>query len=398
MHLHWIKPLLGRPAPFTTVYLDATRDDATGAADVQARWKSLRRQLERDGAPAAVLDELDDLLRRPTGVPGPHGRVVVADAEGVVLDRVLTEPPAQSSATCGPVPVLLPAARAADESTSYLLVEVDRQGADLTWSDGTGRRAVDEEGVEGDHDVLHKVREGGLSHRRMQARVEDSWERNAETVAAELDKQVVERRPELVLLTGDVRAVALVKDAVGQAVRDLLVEVPGGSRAEGVNRAAFDERVAQVLAEHCARRREQVLDRLREGLGRGEEAVTSLSDVVAVLQRGQVAELVLGEPAPGASWAPDEHEVWVGDGPLELATSREDLDAIGATGEPRRMPAAVALVRAAVGQDAGLTFAPDGSVELADGVGAVLRWSDGSTPRESVLSQSGDAARVHNVP
>ncbi|UCN13476.1 hypothetical protein LFM56_11165 [Cellulomonas iranensis] len=398
MHLHWIKPLLGRPAPFTTVYLDATRDDATGAADVQARWKALRRQLERDGAPAAVLDELDDLLRRPTGVPGPHGRVVVADAEGVVLDRVLTEPPAQSSATCGPVPVLLPAARAADESTSYLLVEVDRQGADLTWSDGTGRRAVDEEGVEGDHDVLHKVREGGLSHRRMQARVEDSWERNAETVAADLDRQVAERRPELVLLTGDVRAVALVKDAVGQAVRDLLVEVPGGSRAEGVNRAAFDERVQQALAEHCARRREQVLDRFREELGRGEEAVTSLADVVAVLQRGQVAELVLGEPAPGASWALDEHEVWVGDGSLELATSREDLDAIGATGEPRRMPAAVALVRAAVGQDAGLTFAPEGGVELADGVGAVLRWSDGSTPRESVLSQSGDAARVHNVP
>lgn len=397
MHLHWLKPLLGRPAPFTTVYLDATRDDATGAADVQTRWKALRRGLERDCAPAAVLDELDELLRRPTGVPGPHGRVVVADAEGVVVDRVLAEPPAQSSAACGDVPDLLPAVRAADESTRMLLVELDRQGADLVWSDGSGLRTAEVEVVDGDHDVVHKVPGGGWSHRRFQNRAEDSWERNAEVVAADLDRQVAERRPEVVLLTGDVRAVALVKDAVGQTVRELLVEVPGGSRAEGVNRAAFEERVAAVLAAHRERRRDDVLDRFRAEQGRGEGAVTSLDDVVAVLQRGQVAELVLGDPAPGSPFALDGRELCVGAGPLELAATAEDLAGIGATGAARRMPALAALVRAAVGQEAGVTFAPDGAVELVDGVGAVLRWSDESTPRESVLSQSADAARVHSL-
>ena len=136
MDLHWLKPLLGRPSPFTTVYLDVTRADAAGEAEAADRWKAVRRQLERDGAPARVLDEIGELVATPTGVRGPHGRVIVADAESVVVDRVLAEPPAQAHAVYGPVPALLPAVRAADQTVSYLLVEVDRNGADLTWATG----------------------------------------------------------------------------------------------------------------------------------------------------------------------------------------------------------------------------------------------------------------------
>ncbi|QCB94039.1 Vms1/Ankzf1 family peptidyl-tRNA hydrolase [Cellulomonas shaoxiangyii] len=397
MDLHWLKPLLGRSAPFTTVYLDATHDDATGAADVQSRWKVLRRQLEHDGSPTQVLALLDELVARPTHAVGPHGRVLVADAREVLVDRLLTEPPAQSTAACGPVPLLLPAARAADEATRFLLVELNRQGADLTWTDGAGPLGVDSEAVEGDHDEMHKVQGGGWAHRRWQQRVQDSWERNVDVVAADLDRQVTERKPELVVLTGDVRAVALLKDAVGQEVREVLVEVPGGSRAEGVNEAAFHERLDAVLTEYRARRREAVLDRFRQEQGREEEAVTSLADVVAVLQRGQVSELVLGEPPAGSPGRLADRQLWVGDGPLELTLGKDDLATIGVADGARQMPADVALVRAAVGQDAGLTFADEGAVDLVDGVGALLRWSDESTPRESVLSQSADSGRIHNV-
>jgi hypothetical protein len=156
------------------------------------------------------------------------------------VDRVLKEPPAQSTAVLDQVPVLLPAVRAADQATRFLLVEIDRQGADLTWSDGTGPRPAAKEVVEGGHDVLHKVREGGgWGERRVQTRAEDSWERNAGVVAADLEKQVAERCPEIVLVTGDVRAVGLLRDAVGAKVREVLVEVPGGSRADGVNQQAW---------------------------------------------------------------------------------------------------------------------------------------------------------------
>jgi hypothetical protein len=397
MDLHWLKPLLGRPAPFTTVYLDATRPQSAGPSEAADRWKAVRRDLERQDAPTVVLDEIGDLVALPTRAAGAHGRVLIADAEGVRVDRVLAAPPTQSFAVFGPAPALLPAARAADEATRYLLVEVDRMGADLTWSEGPGLRGVPMDSVEGGHDVLHKVNEGGASHRRLAARAEDSRERNAEAVAAELDRVVARRHPELVIITGDVRAVALVREAAGQRVREALVEVPGGSRADGVNRDAFDTRIVQTLAEHRARRRELTLSVFRTQQGRGGAAVTELSDVVDVLRRGQVRELVLSVSVSGASSPLGDRELWVGPDPLQVALTREDLEAIGVEDGARVLAADIALVRAAVAQDAGLTFTEDGAVDLVDGVGAILRWHDDSTPRESVLSQSADRSRLRAV-
>lgn len=397
MDLHWLKPLLGRPSPFTTVYLDVTRADAAGEAEAADRWKAVRRQLERDGAPAGVLDEIGELVATPTGVRGPHGRVIVSDAHSVVVDRVLAEPPAQAHAVYGPVPALLPAVRAADQTVTYLLVEVDRNGADLTWASGGSVRTSggpEVETVEGGHDDVHKTREGGLD-RRSQTRAEDSWQRNAEAVAVVLDKRVAERSPDVVVLTGDGRAVGLVRDAVAQHVGEVLVEVPGGARGDGVNQDAFDVRVAGVLKSFRTRRRDAVLDRFREAQGRGEGAVTTLDDVIEVLRRGQVSELVLHVDALAQGLS--ERQLWVGDEPLQLASSSADLAAIGVSDGARQLPADVALVRAAIGQDAGLTFAENGSVDLVDGIGAVLRWSDGSTPSEAVPTQSADQARLRTV-
>ncbi|KQY20707.1 hypothetical protein ASD16_20685 [Cellulomonas sp. Root485] len=397
MDLHWLKPLLGRPSPFTTVYLDATRTGANADAEAADRWRAVRRSLERDGASAGVLDDIAELVSVPTGVRGPHGRVVVADAQGVVVDRVLSEPPAQSHAVFGPAPALLPAVRAADETVTYLLVAVDRNGADLTWAAGGTVRTEggpETETVDGGHDDVHKTREGGLD-RRSQTRAEDSWGRNAEAVAAVLDKRVAERGPDLVLITGDVRAVALVREAVGQPTRELLVDVPGGGRGEGLKKGSFEGHVAETLAAFRKRRSDAVLDRFREAQGRGGGAVTALEDVIEVLRRGQVAELVLHVDSLTSGLA--DRTLWVGPEPLQVATSAGDLASIGVTGGAEEMDANVALVRAALGQDAGLTFAEDGTVDLVDGIGAVLRWSDDSTPSEAVPTQSADQARLRSV-
>jgi hypothetical protein len=155
--------------------------------------------------------------------------------------------------------------------------------------------------------------------------------------------------------------------------------------------------VSEALETFRRTRRTAVLDRYREALGRGEAAVTSVDDVVTVLQRGQVAEVVLHEDAtlPGSSLS--ERRLWVGPEPLQIASSESDLAAIGVTSGARQMPADVALIRAALGQDAGLTIASDGQVEVVDGIGAVLRWSDDSTPSESVPTQSDDQSRLRDV-
>ncbi|MEN0130006.1 MAG: hypothetical protein AAGC49_11255 [Brevundimonas sp.] len=396
MDLHWLKPLLGRPSPFTTVFLDVTRADAAGDAEAADRWRSLRRALERDGASASVLDEIGDLLAVPSGGRGRRGRVIIADAEGVRVDRLLSEPPTQPVAVHGALPALLPAIRSADEAVTALLVVADRTGADLlSRSLGGATDATSGfEQVDGGHDDVHKTREGGLD-RRSQTRAEDSWQRNAETVAAAVDRRVRLERPDLVLLTGDTRAVGFVRDALGQEARAALVEIAGGGRGEGINAGPFEAKVAAAVAEFRATRRAAVVDRFTTAQGRGENTVTSLDDVVEVLRRGQVAELVLHVDA--LAGALSERELFVGTAPLELATSAEDLAALGVEGEGGRYTADIALVRAALGQEAGVTFVDDGSVDLVDGVGALLRWSDGSTPSEAVPTQSADQARLRTV-
>ncbi len=391
MDLHWLKPLLGRPGPFVTVYLDATSTDVVGEAEVAERWKGLRRSVSAaDRVSSAVLDEIGELLAVPDGRRTPHGRVLVADAHGVVVDRLLTSPPARSRVDVGPVPALLPVIRAADESVRLLVVAVDRTGADLTRV-GTGEREQTTS-VDGGHDDVHKTREGDLA-RRSQTRAEDSWHRNAEAVAHALAKQVAEQPVDLVVLTGDLRTVAMVREAADQHVRECLVEVAGGGRGEGVREDAFKARVADAVAEFRSKRRRAALDRFVAVLGRGDGGVTGLADVVEVLQRGQVAELVMAADALDGPLG--TRELWVGSEPLQLATSEGDLAALGLSAPARRMTAHVALVRAALGQDAGVTVAEAGEAQPYEGVGAVLRWSDpGTPPSGSLLSQSADKNRL----
>lgn len=398
MKLDSLKPLLHHDGPLTTVCLDVTRGDESGGdREVRSRWNGLRRALEQAGAPPGTIAALEEAVLRPTHVPGPHGRYLVAADDAVLLDRVLAEPPARDEAFHDGAPLLAPAVAAADEAVRYLLVEIDRQGANLSWSGPdtpAGPAAVTQ--VEGGHDVLHKVSSGGgWSHRRLQTRVEDSWERNADAVAAELDRLVADHRPELVLVTGDVRAVPLVRAAVGRQVAEIMVEVPGGSRADGVKGNAFAANVRGVLEAHRARRREAVVDRLREGLGRGEGAVTSLDDVVEVLRRGQVAELVVARTAAGASVARlSEKRLWAGPEPLHIGRRKADLATLGVPDDAaRELRADVAVLRAAVAQDAGFTYAEEGSVELVDGVGALLRWTDAATPHETAPSYTHDRRR-----
>ncbi|GAA4722209.1 Vms1/Ankzf1 family peptidyl-tRNA hydrolase [Isoptericola chiayiensis] len=410
MRIAWLKPLVGHPGPFATVYLDATRSIEAGDKNVANRWRSVRRSLAKQGATDDVLTDLDEAVDRPTRVRGPHGRVLIADDEdGVLVDRVLREPPPVTAGVWHRVPVLLQAARSADEQVDAVCVAVDRLGADFTPVGTDGYAAGERETFEAPHDEVSKSSSTSTKRATIESRAEDSWERNAEAVAGEIDRRVADHRPEIVMITGDVRAVNLVKAELGQQAAEVTVEVPGGGRDEGVHQHAFAESVADALDSYRERRREQVLADLREGLGRESGAVTSIDDVVQVLARGQVDQLVLSEEladdasralhawvdgsveALGLGGLVNGRQLWTGPDPLHVAVSRTEIEGVG---ELEELPAATALLRAAIGQDAGLVFAPEGSVDLRDGVGATLRWDDGGTPHESAASMSGDDGRV----
>jgi hypothetical protein len=185
---------------------------------------------------------------------------------------------------------------------------------------------------------------------------------------------------------------ALVRAELSRRTNELVVEVPGGSRAVGAHGEAFEARLAQALDAFRATRRESILDAYRQGRGRAQGAVTSLEDVVAVLSRGQVAELILDETY-ATDTNLDGRPLWIGPDPLQIAERRSQLEALAVTSGAEQLPWTIALVRAALGQDAGVTFAPPGTAPLIDGVGATLRWSDDATPREAPVTMSRDRDR-----
>lgn len=361
MRFPWLKPALAAEGPFLSIYIDTTRMDKTEAAELTARWAHVRAASAKNGAPERVLDDIEDAVLTPSEIGGRHGRAFLANSSGVLVDRVLPAPPAEDVSRWEDHPVLLPMMRVAARAVSVLLVETDRSGADFRLRGPDDPRPAGgksdlggQSSVEGSHDELHKSRNGWRGH-KFETRVEDSWERNAETVAVTLNKLVAKYRPDLVIATGDVRATALLRDAVGQEVAARLKEVPGGTRGMSLERPAFRKEVADVTDSFIRERERAVAERLRQEQARDGQSVAGASEVLQALGRGQVDDIVLVD----------------GEAPTNIEQ----------------------LLFAAVETDAGVQSADADMIDLPDGVGALLRWKDESTRSGSISSQSGDPAR-----
>jgi hypothetical protein len=298
-----------------------------------------------------------------------------------VLDLTLPQPPVRELTTLGPVPQLMPAVRAFTTCAPHLLVQVNRSGADIDVVGILGEQAAHAE-VEGDHDVMHKVPGGGWAQRRYQQRVEDSWERNAEEVAAQVDRLVRRYAPEVVLVAGDEHAMSALTDSLVRPVLDKVVRLDSGGRAAGVSAEALRDAVDAALARHIAERDGALIDAFAGARGRQREAVQGLDSAVDALRRAQVAHLLLhDDPTSDAT-------LWVGDKPLDIGLTRDEVTALGVS-EPVEVPASAALVWALLGSGGSITIVDPGQVRLTEGIGALLRWTDGSTPHDGAPSMPG---------
>jgi hypothetical protein len=362
-NLSTLRPAAELHGDVVTAYVDVGRTTENGAREVEARTTRLARELGAVGIGEATGQAVTERLDRPTGLGGEVTRVVVAGGEGVITD-VAVAGSVDEHVHAGAVAHLLRLGRALAEAVSYVLVRVDHVGADITVGDTLGldlRELVSE----GDHDVLHKVPGGGWSHRRFQSRAEDSWDRNADAVARDLGALVREVDPDVVLLAGDQRGIARIRESAPGHVSDRLEVLEHGSRAEGASDERLDEDVAAAVQRCRTRRIDEVLDRL--GAADAPKAV-GVGETLEALRRGEVETLVLQDGALSG------REAYAGPQPLLLATDPADLGALGVE-EPDRDSLEELLLRAALGQDADLLplHAPIGM--LPDGVGAVLRFS-----------------------
>ena len=367
MKLPWLTPVLEATGPVVSVHLDTTRTDPHAVGELEARWARMRGALAADGAPEALLEEIQETVLGPSRLGGRHGRSVFATDEGILVDRVLPAPPLAESAHRGEFPQLLPLLQLIPFAVTQLLVVVDRAGADLHLrapenpSIAHGPNGLGEDAtVEGGHDVLHKASVGGGPQHgwradNFEARVEDSWERNADAVAAAVERVLREHRVDMVMLSGDVRAMGLLREALGRETRERLIEVPSGSRGATLERGPFREALSRATEDFIAARQQELEARFRESQARDGASVGGSAEVAQALERGQVEELVLVSG----------HE-----------------------------PAGIEeLLRAALSTDASVSALQQDALGIPEGIGALLRWKDDATPSNSIGSMSGDARR-----
>ncbi|MFP5021719.1 baeRF2 domain-containing protein [Pseudonocardia phyllosphaerae] len=361
MRLDWIRPLTETDGPFATVVLDATHDTAEATEQYRLRWRDLYSRLADAGADEATLTVLDDAVTGADAPDGTAGRVLVAGPGGVLLDRHTEVPPERGTAAWGQVPDLLPLLAAVGEDVPTVVVAIDHTGGEI--------RAVDGEVETVSSDAsgpVHKANIAGPGEGSADARVEETWKRNAQAVAERVDKLVRGGNAGLLVVAGDAPSRARLRDELSPAAAEVMAEIEntGGTVPEQV-----DDTVRAAADEVREQRRVAGLDSFRTAQGRSDGlAVTGLDAVVAATRAHAVETLLLDASAtPGT-------EVVLGADASAVAISGADLDQLGQQATASATPAD-ALIRAAAATDADVVLVRDGDdVPLDDGLGAVLRF------------------------
>jgi peptide subunit release factor 1 (eRF1) len=228
-----------------------------------------------------------------------------------------------------------------------------------------------EKSVEGDTHLMRKVKVGGWAHHRFQHNAENVWIHNVQQVIDEIDTLIDTTGAQFVLIAGDIRARQIFTDRATPKIQAVLVDMNEGGRAEGADRSVIDQRVEELVAEHEAAEDAKVLEQIEAASAHGL-AVTGTALVVEALRKAQVETLVLADE-------PDDEQLMIGTSPLEIGVDADDMVALGVQ-DAARVPADRALLRAAVGSNAGVVVLPRAAMPGDIPVAAVLRYTDASTP------------------
>ena len=347
--------------PFASLYLDTRADFEEAPRQIDLRWRALRDQLQQEGAPESVLAQLDQ------AVDGAHregdGLVVVAGFDRVLLRRHLSTP-IDDAARWGPGAHLAPLLEWQQENPPYAVVLVDRTGAEIEVSSSWRPEYATQ--VEGDEWPVRRISPGGWSQRRFQERAANLWEQNARDVAAVVEKIASDDALELVIVSGDVRAVSLLRENLSESFSPTLY-VLEGIQAHSVEEIA--EEINKAVATHTAQITESILDAFREERGQDDRAVEGAGQTARALSEERVETLILAGPPDKSVYASEQN-------PAQVGTDRQALVDLG-LGEVLELPLVDAFVRSALAGGSNVRVVPSLSSDHApaDGVGAILRYT-----------------------
>lgn len=364
MRLSFLEPLYTESGPFASVYLDTSRDVEQPDRAVALRWRRLREELTRQGADRALLGVLEEAVGADAEVPGTHGQAIFAAHGSLVLDGELPHPPARDSARYSTLPDAMPLVTQHLPEIPYLAVVVHYGGLPTAVTHGW----VTVEAESGTWPAS-AVTAGERLHRRVPVA---TWHHSAARLGTRLDAWARRTHADAVVVGGDAWAGNVLVRRLPHALRDKVVRV-GGATPTDTGRALLEPQLGSVFRGRMAEHDRELVNIYIGRRALGGPVAEGLASVVAALQRGQVAALLLNHP-PDASL-----RLWTGPRPTQLALAEEELVSWGVRA-PREEPADEALVRALVGTAAELVVVPEDELRLDEGVGALLRYADPGTP------------------
>ena len=249
--------------------------------------------------------------------PAPATLAVFASTDGTILhDQVLADADLADDAGCRcPAPVT-PLLAWGQDRPPHLLVVTDRAGADITPAPGAGQVQQTWTVVGPDDEIARKRGPGGWSQPSYQRRVEDSLRHNAASVAEEVVTHAAAVDAQVLVLSGDVRAVQLLSERLPNDPARLVRHISGSRAADG-SQAGRDIRVDQILREAAAAQTARLLQALHEHLAPGGLAVEGVDDTLAALARGRVVTLLVQDTPT------DSRTAWFGPGPTDVYPDRE---------------------------------------------------------------------------
>jgi hypothetical protein len=256
--------------------------------DLAKRWSATRADLGHLGATDAALAHLD----RAVAELAPCGYEVLLTADDADAAYCwLTNPVTHSLMRVGPRPALIPALAEVGPRPRVVAAAVDRSGADLFAID---HAELDTDVlIDGEQDRIHKSSSDGHDQARNQRHSELVWNRNARDVADILVALAHERRATHVLLTGDERAVDLVRSHVTGRANLSVQSVQAGGRHEpdtGLRLLAAAIATA-AAAQHAAN--DADLAWAAEELGQDDRAVEGQVQTLEAATTGRVKTLIV---------------------------------------------------------------------------------------------------------
>ena len=339
--------LLQRPGAWTSVYVDGTGADPQ--VEEEARRRAVRERLIESGAPDDDARAVEQALAQSKGLPSPSARVLLASGGDVVLDEGFVGPrlgPERLSHSA--LPSVLPLLRHQSAAARYIVVETSRASAEIRLERAGGGAEARFE-IEGSTQDMTKVQAGGGLQSAFHRYAETTWKRNQDEVAGAVTDLIREEHPAFVVVSGDVRAKQLLRDALDETARDLLVMVDGNTLADGADTDELDSAIARACARHAVATVADV--RTRASIDDGSAGAVGVAEVTAALQQARVDTLLLDN-----RMLDDERTLLALDAAPWVATDESERLAAGVIG---RIPIAEALARAAVLTDARVVIEED---------------------------------------